>query len=77
MVEMVVQAVAEESHFMGAVQSPPETLPAAAAHHRPFKAPPRSKTVIRRAGCGSPARPDLWGAWGSDPSGLPDSGFSF
>ena len=27
----------------------------------------------RGAGCGSPARPDLWGAWAGNRPGLPDS----
>ena len=34
----------------------------------------RSETVMRRAGCVSHARPDLWGAWASNRPGLPDHG---
>jgi hypothetical protein len=33
---------------------------------------PRSKTVSRRAGCGSPARPDLWGPREGNDPGLPE-----
>jgi hypothetical protein len=34
--------------------------------------PTSSEAVTRRAGCGSPARPDLWGAGDWNLPGLPD-----
>gem|GEM_PF-5865706 len=41
-------------------------------HSFPAALSPRSESVRRRAGCGSPARPDLWGPRAGDRPGLPD-----
>ena len=38
-----------------------------------FDLPSGGEPMIRGAGCGSPARPDLWGAGESDLPGLPDN----
>ena len=39
---------------------------------RPQRLPERSKAVVRRAGCGKPARPDLWEPWADNCPGPPD-----
>jgi len=35
----------------------------------------RSEFMMRGAGCGKPARPDLWGPWAGNRPGLPDPSF--
>ena len=58
---------------VGAVSQAVQALSASSGHCLSLGLPCVAKPHSRGAGCGSPARPDLWGAWAGDRPGLPDS----
>jgi len=70
---VVASAVEQGAQGVVVVGAAPEAVPAAACLRGTFDLPPRSEPMIRGAGCGHPARPDLWEAGESDLPGPPDT----
>ena len=64
-------SIAASQDDLAAIREAPGAVSSPEADRRPEHLPSRSETVTRRAGCGNPARPDLWGAGRSNPPAYP------
>jgi len=74
MEEVAQPPLPAELHRLATLRGVVGAVSASAARSDSFHLPDRSETMIRRAGCGNPASPDLWGTWVGNHPGLPDRG---
>ena len=76
MAQVVVASLSAGLVSLEEVRPDPAPLPAASsAAPAAERATSIGEPVMRGAGCGNSARPDLRGPWGSNPPGLPDTPF--
>src|SRR4029078_1441269 len=66
-------SIVGEPCYMGRVRPYVSTAALAPTENRVLTAPSPSAPVVRRAGCGNSASPDLWEPRGSNPLGPPGS----
>jgi hypothetical protein len=74
--QMVAPAVEQGTQDMGVVESAHRAVSSTVGSRCSFDLSSRSEPMIRGAGCGSPASPDLWEAGESDLPGPPDIPFA-